>query len=241
MQHAAMWKKKYSEIANAYNQTKMELAGGNFCVISKSDLTSVKCNRMGNRYSNKSRLSPEFVEKFVSHFKVVAHCGQTAYGESRGCTNYTFKWTGVSLESTYSYYGSLAQGQGQAGMPKPWSTGTVGGLSMAEAMASKAVLLADGSVMYFGGYATGLITVDINGFNKGPNALGRDLFAVMVNEDWLKPVGATGTFNTGANGSTCTCSKNSGCKSAQSIFGSTDLLNGTLLSGACCSATKLMK
>lgn len=106
-------------------------------------------------------------------------------------------------------------------------------------MRNKAVLLLDGSVIYFGGYATGMISVDVNNFTKGPNVLGRDLFVVMVNDDWAKPLGADGTFNVSANGPTCKCSKDFGSVSGQGFLGSSDLLNGKVLSGVCCSAAKL--
>ena len=80
----------------------------------------------------------------------------------------------------------------------------------------------------------------MNGFTKGPNAVGRDFFAVLVNEDWAKPLGADGTYSKAANGNeNCECSKDSGIESAQGFLGSSDLLNGKILSGGCCSATYL--
>ena len=241
-QLTAMWKKKYSEISNVYNLVKEEI-GGDICIDSNSgDFTSVlKCRKIGqSNYSPNVRttLSPEFVNKFVSHLKVVDSCGLPEYGESRHCVNYYFKWVGIHTGNC-GYYGSLAQNKGQAGSLRPSSCGPSGGLILGSDMNLKAVLLADGSVIYFGSSKTGMISVDVNGFTKGPNVVGRDVFAVMVNEDWAKPLGADGTFNVSANGKTCECSKDYGLVSAQSFLGSTDLLNGTMLSGACCSAKKL--
>ena len=63
----------------------------------------------------------------------------------------------------------------------------------------KAILLPDGTTIYFGGWATGMISVDVNSFAKGPNILGRDFFAAMVTDDWIKPIGADGTFNKNTN------------------------------------------
>ncbi len=83
--------------------------------------------------------------------------------------------------------------------------------------------------------------IDNKSGKKGPNVVGRDVFAVMLNEDWAKPLGADGTFNTSANGKTCECSKNYGLESAQGFLGSSNLLDGRMLSGTCCSAVKLQK
>ena len=61
------------------------------------------------------------------------------------------------------------------------------------------------------------------------------MFAIMLNENWIRPIGADGTFNKNVNGETCECGKEYGVESAQGFLGSSDLLNGTQLSGACCS------
>ena len=68
---------------------------------------------------------------------------------------------------------------------------------------------------------------------------GKDLFVVMLTDDWIKPIGADGTFNKNANGDVCECSKDVGAEGGQGFLDSTNLLDGTALSGACCSAYKL--
>ena len=238
----AMWKKKYSEISNIYNIVKQDI-GGDFCIDSKSEnyTNLMKCKKINQWVPpyTYTTLSPEFVNKFVSHLKVVESCGRSQYGDSRECGNYEFKWVGYHRGGACGYYGSLAENKGQPGSSKGSACGTKGGLYSAGEMSHKAVLLADGSVIYFGGSATGMIFVDVNGFVKGPNVVGRDLFAVMINEDWAKPIGATGTFNPSANGQICECSKDYGSVTAQSFLGSGNHIDGQMISGACCSATKL--
>lgn len=242
MQYTAMWKKKYSEISNIYNLVKDEMGGANICVETKTGYgVDTKCSKIGQR-ARYTTLSPEFVEKFVSHLKVVDSCGHPEYGEVTECMNFKFKWIGYCDKAAAGgYYGTLVQNKGQKGSIRGTSCEPAGGLYTGWEMSRKAVLLADGSVIYFGGHSTGFISVDVNSFGKGPNVLGRDLFAVMVNEDWAKPLGAAGTFNTSANGQTCECSKDYGLERGQGFLGSSDLLNGQMLSGACCSATKLSK
>jgi len=236
-----MWKKKYSEISNVYFQVREEMGGGNICVETKSGyVNSIKCSKIG-QWTRYTTLSPEFVNKFVSHLKVIDSCGMPEYGETKKCENYYVNWVGFCSNGNYGYYGSLMQGKGQKGAASPAYCNPAGGLYTGWDMNKKAVLLADGSVIYFGGHATGFISVDVNSFGKGPNVLGRDLFTVMVNEDWAKPLGAEGTFNPSANGKTCECSKDYGIERGQGFLGSADLLNSQMLSGACCSATKLSK
>ncbi len=238
-QHIAMWKKKYSEIANIYNIVKNEMGLRNICVLRKDFTTSAKCVKPGVWAApNYTTLSPEFVDNFVKHLKVIDSCGRPEYGETKFCNNYDFKWFGACGSGNTGYYASLMQGRGQVGKKSSVSCNTASGLYTGWEFTNKGVLLADGTVIYFGGYATGIISVDVNGFNKGPNAVGRDLFAVMMNEDWAKPLGADGTYNKASNGNeNCRCAKDYGLERAQGFLGSGDLLNGRMISGACCSAT----
>ena len=41
-----------------------------------------------------------------------------------------------------------------------------------------------------------LISVDVNGYKKGPNVLGKDVFTFQIIDDVLKPMGAPGTART---------------------------------------------
>ena len=240
-QLTAMWKKKYSEISSIYFQVREEMGGGDICVESNSGgyANVIKCSKI-KQWSGYGTLSPEFVEKFVAKLKVIDSCGFAEFGEAKKCQNFYVKWVGYcDWAANVGYYGTLIQNRGQKGSISSTYCMSPGGLYTAWDMNKKAVLLADGSVIYFGGYATGMISVDVNGFGKGPNVLGRDLFVVMVNEDWIRPIGADETFDKNANGDICKCSKDYGVERGQGILGSSNLLNGRVLSGACCSATKL--
>ena len=244
-QYAVMWKKKYSEIARIYNLVKDEM-GGNICVKTKEGDFDIptKCPKPKEFLQNSeyATLSPEFVSKFVSHFKVIESCGFPQYGESEYCTSYYQPWNGLCGGSTpYSMYDSLKTSSpaGTRKQTSPASCPNRGTLGTGWDFMHKAILLPDGTTIYFGGWATGMISVDVNSFAKGPNILGRDFFAAMVTDDWIKPIGADGTFNKNTNGDNCECSPDSGIESGQGFLGSSDLLNGYLLSGSCCSSEKL--
>ncbi|MFR1671342.1 MAG: hypothetical protein ACLSWI_00160 [Candidatus Gastranaerophilaceae bacterium] len=240
-QNIAAWKKKYAEIASIYSMVKEEM-GSVICVDEKNGNYSVpkKCQKVYDyEYGVYTTLSPEFVNKFVSHLKVIDSCGFPQYGESKYCSSYYKKWVALcGGAASYSFYGSLKKSAGNAPNTPTACTGAVGpGWDYDK----KAVLLADGSVIYLGGYATGWIAVDVNSFKKGPNVLGRDFFAATVNDDWIKPLGADETFNKSNNGEQCECSKDYGLESAQGFLGSGNLLNGRMISGGCCSAVYLSK
>ena len=244
--YAVMWKKKYSEIARIYNLVKDEM-GGNICVATKDGDFNipVKCAKPGRGFQSNSEystLSPEFVEKFVSYFKVIESCGFPQYGESEYCANYYYPWTGLCGGATaYSMYDSLKTSS-PASLRKqesPYSCPNTGTLYAGWDFMHKAILLPDGTTIYFGGWATGMIAVDVNSFAKGPNVLGKDFFAAMVTNDWIKPLGAEGTFNRNTNGDICECSPDFGVESGQGFLGSYNLLDGKVLAGACCSSEKL--
>ena len=133
----------------------------NYCVSQKDYSTSTKCMKpgtwAGDRYTT---LSPEFVERFVKHLKVVDSCGRPEYGEKQLCNNYYVKWNGSCGNSNVGYYASLKQGRGQVGKNTPSSCNPSKGLYTGWDIYNKAVLLTDGSVVYFGGHATGFISVD---------------------------------------------------------------------------------
>lgn len=61
----------------------------------------------------------------------------------------------------------------------------------------KQYLLKDGSNLYSRFYATQtsymLIFIDVNGYKRGPNTLGKDLFGVNISKDRILPMGAPGT------------------------------------------------
>ena len=238
MQNKAIWKKKFSEISQVYTAVKLD--NYSLCVNNSGDYNvPAKCRYPDDGlYAEKTTMSPEFVNAMVKHFKVIDTCGFPQYGESRYCNNYLDKWNGLCGGATpYSFYGSLISGTFK-NLPTAstyCNNAQLNGLYSGWDLSKKAILLQDGSVIYFGGHGAPMISVDVNGFQKGPNVVGRDMFAIMLNENWIRPIGADGTFNKNVNGETCGCGKEYGIEKAQGFLGSGDLLTGTQLSGACCS------
>ena len=92
-----------------------------------------------------------------------------------------------------------------------------------------------GELIMFGASHGGpWISVDVDGFERGKNTLGKDLFVIKVYDKHLTPMGADGTFSKAVNGSVCVWSETSGVVNATYIAGRD---NGTreAASGACCS------
>lgn len=241
----AMWKKKYSQISNIYYLVKQEIETS-ICVNTKEGNFDIleKCSTIKTPYAGTyTTLSPEFVRLFVSHLSVVESCSPyEAYGNTRHCSNYYRRWLGLCAKgsSFYAALGNKTPGkQVSFAACKGSLTGTAGNLQ-ANDFNRYAALLDDGSVIYFGGHHTGWITVDVNGAAKGPNKLGKDIFTAMVNDEWIKPLGAPDTFDTTVNGSECECSQDYGVNNdIQGFLGSGDLLHGRMASGGCCSASYL--
>lgn len=240
----AMWKKKYSEISSIYNIVKNEMSSS-ICVKTKEGDCNipVECRQI-NTSGTYTTLSPEFVKRFLSHLQVIEGCSTkystSAYdsGDTRKCNNYHRKWSGLC--ENYSLYGNLIM-PSPGSMVSPASCRTTSGASThlnSWDLMNYSALLADGSVLYFGGHATGFISVDVNGFGKGPNVLGKDLFVAMVNDEWIRPLGAEDTY-VKIDNKECECSKNYGDSGAQGYLGSGDLLHGRMISGGCCSAVYL--
>ena len=57
------------------------------------------------------------------------------------------------------------------------------------------------------------ITVDLDGYNNGKNTLGKDVFVMKVYYNTLRAMGAEGTFNKTYNGNVCMCGKDYGLAS----------------------------
>ena len=81
----------------------------------------------------------------------------------------------------------------------------------------KVILLPDGTTIYFGGWATGMISVDVIRLQKDPMYSVKIFFAAMVTDDWIKPIGAEGTFNRNTNGEVCECSPDFGVESGRAF------------------------
>lgn len=97
------------------------------------------------------------------------------------------------------------------------------------------IKLISGELIMFGASHGGpWISVDVDGFERGKNTLGKDLFVIKAYDKHLKPMGADGTFSKVENGSECVCSETSGAITATYISGSDGGLH-EIASGACCS------
>ena len=69
-------------------------------------------------------------------------------------------------------------------------------------------ILKDGAQLYFRTANAGrlIILVDVNGFKKGPNTAGKDLFGISASTDWIKPLGAPDTGTENSCNTTALCS-----------------------------------
>jgi len=230
-QNIAKWKKEYSVISNAFQQTLNE----GIDVCGAYSYWGGCATPDGNQYFGP--LTEEFRNKMLEQMSVVDYCMVTG---QKACDNYTdwnpksikYKWSGIAnIYSRYKALGSktkIKNHRAEYGVH-------------AYNFNSYAYLLKDGAVVYFGDSHGGpWIVVDVNNFNKGPNEFGRDVFVINVysnnktNKHWAKAMGAEGTFNKNINGETCECSKDKGVKSANYIAGGNG--EGEVISGACCSA-----
>ena len=70
-----------------------------------------------------------------------------------------------------------------------------------------AVQTPSGSVIYIGGDFQPIWGVDVNGFGKGPNTIGKDVFGIAFTKAWMRPIGAMGAdFKAGLNYGAQKCS-----------------------------------
>lgn len=98
------------------------------------------------------------------------------------------------------------------------------------------IQLQTGEHVMFGWSMQGsLVSVSLNGFGKGENRVGKEIFVMKAFEKSLKPMGADGTFDKNRNGDVCKCGIEYGVDSA------TWFENQELPSGTCCSAYYLTK
>lgn len=64
-----------------------------------------------------------------------------------------------------------------------------------------------GAVIYIGGDFQPIWGVDVNGFGKGPNTIGKDVFGIAFTKTWMRPIGAIGAdFKTSTNYGAQKCS-----------------------------------
>jgi len=100
-------------------------------------------------------------------------------------------------------------------------------------LTSGQLVLNNGITLFFRLYDSNfsLIWADMNGYEKGPNTIGVDLFGVMISKNWLKPMG---TIGTGATVNTCNTTPAT-CHWSEGFH------NGSSCAGAGCSAEYLYK
>lgn len=103
---------------------------------------------------------------------------------------------GVGTCAAYSYDACGASSSSELAN-HPYKT-LSGGTVHAENLCKQQYMLKDGTQVYT--YRSdnppityGHIFVDVNGYNKGPNVLGRDLFGMVVTKDKIMPMGAADT------------------------------------------------
>jgi len=205
-QNIAKWKKEYSVISNAFQQTLNE---GN-----------VVCDAYS--WGTCDTLAGEFRNKMLEKLHVVDYC--TVSGQ-KACDNHIrnypktvkYKWSGIA--NIYSRYKALGVKKAPNNSDSPYGINAYN-------FYQYAYLLNDGAVVYFGGLWNGpWIVVDVNNFNKGPNEIGRDVFIIKVysnintNQHWLKPAGAQGTpnWNNTSSGSS-SCSKDIGSQVTNTVY-----------------------
>lgn len=165
----------------------------------------------------------EFVEEFLKNFEVIDFCYGSSTNDPTGkncANNKKNSWQGITFSDVGTGYKTLA-----------------GGYFNAYNMNYKVVLLKNGAVIYFGKSHGGpWISVDVNGYKKGPNVIGRDFFVAKSNGVKLLPLGADESYNKNVNGQLCECSKNMGAEDANYFIQVGNPGSGTVVSGGCCSA-----
>jgi len=114
---------------------------------------------------------PEFIGLMQKHLKVTDSCnGHSRSPGGKWCNG--CKWAQTGGKADY----------------KTLAGGNLGSYDFGR----KALLLKNGAAVYFGGSLSGnTILVDVNNYTKGPNTLGKDVFAIHVNRNnEMMPVGA---------------------------------------------------
>ena len=163
-------------------------------------------------WTRNTSFDSEFVNQLMKKFNVVKYCGP----ETGGKIDYT---CGPSYFITY----------------KTLAGGKLASYNLSEGY----YWLATGELIMIGGTHGGpWISVDVDGFGKGKDILGKDLFTIKAYDNYLRPMGAKNTFNQKEFGEECECSKDVGAKDSTYISNSQ---GDSVASGACCSAYYLLK
>jgi len=154
-------------------------------------------------------MDTEFVNQMMKKFNVIKYCGPETFGKA----DYT---CGPSYYITY----------------KTLAGGNLGSYNFS----SGYYWLATGELIMIGGNGP-WISVDVDGFGKGKDTMGKDLFTIKVYDNILRPMGAQNTYKTSQFPDGCGCSKDIGEKNGNYI---SDSFGQGVVSGACCSAYYLL-
>ena len=225
-QNIAKWKKAYSTVNNAFNKVIAE--GIPICQYRAPNT----CIDDGSGYL----YSAEFITAIKNELNVIDVCGSVStqknpLGFKRCGFDGDEFWNGFAgndVRSKYSPLGVTVSKLGASGALNSYDFGNF------------AFLLADGTVLNFGGLWSGLtIGVDVNSAVKGPNQVGKDFFLIRIftknygEINYLKPFGAEETqgWNDPSAGSSG-CSKDIGRTSTNAAYEA---------AGAGCSAKYLLE
>ena len=215
-QNIAKLKKTYAVVSSALSE-----------VIADDVLICEAYNRNGACVSNDNAYIGSFSEEFLPAIKkklnVADYCEGSAEHrcDNDGTANRKKKWVGT--HNAYSLYRAL----GVKSKSNPTGGSPYGVYSYN--FNKLALLLQDGSVVYFGELWDGpWVVVDVNNFQKGPNEFGRDVFVFNIisntkkNNHYLAPAGSDSIYvehpslNNPSNGITG-CSKDIGQQTGTTV------------------------
>lgn len=234
----ARWKKTYAVLANAFYAVKGDGIG--LCATNNRYNPNVCSNGNPNRELDIGYWNPEFMQAFLSKLKVSKTCGGgvykfTDYTCENGVDGYVwyFNWVGsyASLGGKYEMKTVSFAGR----HPIITFRGASGSSTLGHyVMDEQAVLLLNGTVLYFGGWPSGpWIIADVDGWRSGPNMVGKDVFGVQLFEDKILPSGAPGS--TGYN------DPSAGASGCSKDVGLATTIDFHKIKGAGCSYKYLMK
>lgn len=203
------WKKMYSTLSQAYIKTINE------DISPCPRVVSGKCFFAS---TTSLAFNADFLNAFAKNLNAEILCGNAALltGNSTNIKQCS------STDGVYNYFIPF----------KSLAGGNVGCYGTSQMI----MRLPTGEHIMFGwGHQGSLISVSLNGFGKGENMLGKEIFVMKAYPYTLKPMGADSTFDKNMNGNICKCGKEYGSVTAV-YFEQQELPSGT-----CCSAYYLTK
>lgn len=194
----ARWKKTYSVLNNAFNAVRAD--GVELCAAHNHPSGAHLCTNQNPDPKLQSGIwNPEFIEVFLSKLNVVKTCGSDPYLFAEPCKAYkdSYVWY-CTWNICYAPLGVKREMHSELrnyGI-KDFKGPNVSDGIFWQYFGTQIILLQDGTVLYLGVSNMGgpHIMADVNGWRQGPNTLGRDLFAVVLNEKQILPIGADGVY-----------------------------------------------